>query len=70
MEPNDEIARFGASTNVPQLGPAHSGRETIFSNGSLFIRNVSKNEGDYTFNVLDDDFTPYRVPVHFSVQGK
>ena len=70
MEPNDEIARFGASTNVPQLGPAYSGRETIFSNGSLFIRKVSKNEGDYTFTVLDDDLTPDKVPVRFFVHGK
>ncbi|GAB1291714.1 Carcinoembryonic antigen-related cell adhesion molecule 10 [Apodemus speciosus] len=67
-ETADEIARFKAGNITSQTGPAYSGRETIFSNGSLFLRNVNKSDdGDYTLNVLDYDFIPHRVSVQFSV---
>ncbi|GAB1291740.1 Carcinoembryonic antigen-related cell adhesion molecule 1 [Apodemus speciosus] len=67
-ETADEIARFKAGNITSQIGPAYSGRETIFSNGSLFLRNVNKSdEGGYTFNVLDDNFSSHKASVQFSV---
>ena len=49
-----EIARQRRAKNSSELGPAHSGRETVFSNGSLLLQNVTwKDSGFYTLRTLD-----------------
>nr|XP_006975316.1 carcinoembryonic antigen-related cell adhesion molecule 3-like [Peromyscus maniculatus bairdii] len=42
-----EIARCAIATNSCVLGPAHSGRETAFNNGSLLIKNVTRKDSGY-----------------------
>ena len=49
-----EIARQRRAKNSSELGPAHSGREIVFSNGSLLLQNVTwKDSGFYTLRTLD-----------------
>ena len=68
---NNDIARFILSSNINHMGPAHSGRETIFSNGSLFFQNVTKNdEGVYTLIMIHENFEVTRISVQFSVHSK
>ncbi|XP_032750098.1 carcinoembryonic antigen-related cell adhesion molecule 1-like [Rattus rattus] len=63
-----EIARYVRSDNMSQEGFAHSGRETIYSNGSLFFQNVTKkDEGTYTLSVIDRDYNALQMPVQFRV---
>lgn len=65
---NSEIARYIRSDNTNKTGPAYSGRETIYSNGSLFFQNVNKtDEGTYTLSVIDQDYNPIQTSVQFRV---
>nr|AAF04463.1 pregnancy specific glycoprotein 18 [Mus musculus] len=48
-----EIARYRTAKNSGEPGPAHSGRETVYSNGSLLLQNVTwKDTGFYTLRTL------------------
>uniref|UniRef100_A0A2K5N923 CEA cell adhesion molecule 7 n=1 Tax=Cercocebus atys TaxID=9531 RepID=A0A2K5N923_CERAT len=52
--------------NAP--GPAHSGRETIYSNGSLLIQNVGLSDpGIYTLHVISEDLVTEEVTRQFYV---
>ncbi|XP_021010179.1 pregnancy-specific glycoprotein 22-like, partial [Mus caroli] len=49
-----EIARPRPAKNLSDPGPAHSGRETVYSNGSLLLQNVTWKEGGfYTLQTLN-----------------
>jgi hypothetical protein len=49
-----EIVRHRTLKNLSDPGPAHSGRETVFSNGSLLLQNVTwKDTGFYTLQTLN-----------------
>ncbi|XP_036032651.1 pregnancy-specific glycoprotein 22-like isoform X2 [Onychomys torridus] len=53
---NLEISRHLIFTNSSMLGPAHSGRETMYNNGSLLLQNVtSKDAGLYTLRTVTTD---------------
>nr|XP_006993789.1 pregnancy-specific glycoprotein 22-like isoform X2 [Peromyscus maniculatus bairdii] len=53
---NLEISRHVIFTNSSMLGPAHSGRETLYNNGSLLLQNVtSKDTGLYTLRTVATD---------------
>ena len=65
---HNEIGRFVTSINRSKMGLAHSGRETIYSNGSLFFQSVTKNdEGVYTLYMLDQNFEITPISVRFHV---
>ncbi|XP_021075289.1 uncharacterized protein LOC110336891 [Mus pahari] len=50
---NLEVARHIIAKNSSVPGPAHSGRETVYSNGSLLLQNVTRNDtGFYTLRTL------------------
>ncbi|XP_032750246.1 pregnancy-specific glycoprotein 22-like [Rattus rattus] len=50
---NLEIAQHIKAKNSSVPGPAHSGRETVYSNGSLLLQNVTRNDtGFYTLRTL------------------
>ncbi|XP_036032648.1 carcinoembryonic antigen-related cell adhesion molecule 3-like [Onychomys torridus] len=54
-----EVARHTIATNSSVLGPAYSGRETVYSNGSLLLHSVTwKNAGWYTLQTLTTDMEP------------
>lgn len=47
------IALYSLTTNVSAAGPQYSGRETLFSNGSLWLTNVTpKDKGFYTLRTI------------------
>ncbi|XP_021010210.1 pregnancy-specific glycoprotein 22-like isoform X2 [Mus caroli] len=49
-----EIAEYRIAKNLSDPGPAHSGRETVFSNGSLLLQNVTwKDTGFYTIQTVN-----------------
>ncbi|XP_043291008.1 carcinoembryonic antigen-related cell adhesion molecule 1-like isoform X3 [Cervus canadensis] len=50
------IASYGVATNLITNGPAHSGRETLYPNGTLLIQNITqKDTGSYTLLILKND---------------
>ncbi|NP_001106840.1 carcinoembryonic antigen-related cell adhesion molecule 2 isoform b precursor [Mus musculus] len=54
---NAEIVRFVTGTNKTIKGPVHSGRETLYSNGSLLIQRVTmKDTGVYTIEMTDQNY--------------
>ncbi|KAI5759573.1 CEACAM1 [Gulo gulo luscus] len=43
-------------------GPAHSGRETVYPNGSLLFRNITLNDtGDYTLRIINRTYEVEQV---------
>ncbi|XP_057618120.1 carcinoembryonic antigen-related cell adhesion molecule 3-like [Chionomys nivalis] len=63
-----EIARHTTDKNSSVPGPAHSGRETLYSNGSLLLHNVTLNDiGFYTLKTLSTDMKLELIHVHLQV---
>ncbi|XP_052028118.1 carcinoembryonic antigen-related cell adhesion molecule 3-like isoform X1 [Apodemus sylvaticus] len=63
-----EVARYVIAKNSSVLGPAHSGRETMYSNGSLLLQNVTQNDaGFYTLRTLSTDLKSEVVHVQLHV---
>uniref|UniRef100_A0A8C6GZA8 CEA cell adhesion molecule 5 n=1 Tax=Mus spicilegus TaxID=10103 RepID=A0A8C6GZA8_MUSSI len=51
-----EIARHIKATNSSVPGPAHTGRETVYSNGSLLLHEAMQNDtGFYTLRTMSTD---------------
>ena len=68
---SNEITRFITSDNVNTTGPAYSGRETIYPNGSLLLQNVTQNDtGAYTLQMLMQNYNYMKVYVQFHVHRK
>ncbi|XP_051017948.1 carcinoembryonic antigen-related cell adhesion molecule 3-like [Acomys russatus] len=56
MSKNQEVSQYVIAKNASVDGPSHSGRETMYSNGSLLIHNVTgKDTGFYTLRTLSTD---------------
>ncbi|CAO2626366.1 Carcinoembryonic antigen-related cell adhesion molecule 1, partial [Lemmus lemmus] len=71
VDNSNEIARFIVSTSVNATGPAYSGRETIYRNGSLLFQNVTRNDtGAYMLQLLMQNFDYKKVSVQFHVHRK
>ncbi|XP_041509871.1 pregnancy-specific glycoprotein 22-like [Microtus oregoni] len=63
-----EVARHIITMNSSVLGPAHSGRETVYSNGSLLLHNVTwKDAGLYTLRTLSTDMKTELAHVQLQV---
>ncbi|XP_053460852.1 carcinoembryonic antigen-related cell adhesion molecule 8-like isoform X3 [Nycticebus coucang] len=53
VDSTNRILSYVVATGAITPGPAHSGRETIYPNGSLLLQNVTQNDsGYYTIQVL------------------
>lgn len=66
-----EVARHIITMNSSVLGPAHNGRETVYSNGSLLIHNVTwKDAGLYTLRTLSTDMKAELAHVQLQVNSK
>ncbi|ELK33376.1 Carcinoembryonic antigen-related cell adhesion molecule 5 [Myotis davidii] len=51
-----QIISYVIDTQTTTLGPAHSGREKIYPNGSLLFQNITlKDTGYYTFKTTGKD---------------
>ncbi|XP_021022548.1 carcinoembryonic antigen-related cell adhesion molecule 1 isoform X1 [Mus caroli] len=65
---NNEITRFVTATNETITGPAYSGREIIYRNGSLLIQRVTKNYmGVYILEMTDERYRRTEATVQFHV---
>ncbi|XP_064437211.1 carcinoembryonic antigen-related cell adhesion molecule 1 isoform X2 [Mirounga angustirostris] len=54
--PRHQIVLYAVDTQVTTPGPAHSGRETIYPNGSLLFQNITLNDtGYYTVQITKRD---------------
>ncbi|XP_077919285.1 cell adhesion molecule CEACAM6-like isoform X3 [Halichoerus grypus] len=61
VEPSG-IVSYAVDTNVTTPGPAHSGRETIYPNGSLLFQNITLNDtGHYTLQITKRDVVTEQV---------
>jgi carcinoembryonic antigen-related cell adhesion molecule len=66
-----EVARYVIAKNSSVPGPAHSRRETVYSNGSLLIQNVTRNDaGFYTLRTLSTDLKAEVAHVQLQVDSK
>ncbi|KAB0349919.1 hypothetical protein FD754_014776 [Muntiacus muntjak] len=68
VENSQLIASYRIATNVTTKGPAHSGRQTLYPNGTLLIQNVNqKDTGSYTLLITKDDLQKERQTGHLHV---
>ena len=66
-----EIATHVIAINATVIGLSHSGRETVFKNGSLLIKSVtSKDSGYYTLRIRDANSRPKIIRTEFVVHSK
>lgn len=66
-----EVARHIRAIDSSVQGPAHSGRELLFSNGSLLLHNVIGNDsGFYTLRTLSTDLKAEIAHVQLQVDSK
>ncbi|XP_077919311.1 cell adhesion molecule CEACAM6-like isoform X3 [Halichoerus grypus] len=57
VEPSRQIVSYAVDRNVTTPGPAHSGRETLYPNGSLLFQNITLNDtGYYTVQIIKTNF--------------
>uniref|UniRef100_A0A8C0YZE5 CEA cell adhesion molecule 1 n=1 Tax=Canis lupus familiaris TaxID=9615 RepID=A0A8C0YZE5_CANLF len=55
--PTHKILLYVIDTKVTTPGPAYSGRETIYPNGSLLFQNITLNDtGSYTLQIISQKF--------------
>ncbi|KAL1765763.1 carcinoembryonic antigen-related cell adhesion molecule 3-like [Sigmodon hispidus] len=63
-----EVAKYVRANNSSMLGPAYTGREKIFNQGSLLIKNVTrKDSGYYILQTLDTNLTSKIIRTEFFV---
>uniref|UniRef100_K9IJF3 Putative carcinoembryonic antigen-related cell adhesion molecule 1 n=1 Tax=Desmodus rotundus TaxID=9430 RepID=K9IJF3_DESRO len=61
VDSKHQIASYVIETQAMVPGPAHSGRETIYPNGSLLFQKVPLNyTGPYTIQIIRKDFSSQR----------
>nr|XP_024644426.1 pregnancy-specific beta-1-glycoprotein 2-like isoform X3 [Macaca nemestrina] len=68
MDLHHYITSYVTDTEIIVFGPAYSGRETVYSNASLLIQNVTqKDTGSYTIQIIKRGDTTKGVTGHFTL---
>ncbi|EHH30096.1 hypothetical protein EGK_10685, partial [Macaca mulatta] len=68
MDLHHYITSYVIDTEIIVFGPAYSGRETVYSNASLLIQNVTqKGTGSYTIQIIKRGDTTKGVTGHFTL---
>ncbi|XP_077839178.1 pregnancy-specific beta-1-glycoprotein 5-like isoform X3 [Macaca mulatta] len=68
MDLHHYITSYVIDTEIIVFGPAYSGRETVYSNASLLIQNVTqKDTGSYTIQIIKRGDTTKGVTGHFTL---
>uniref|UniRef100_A0A8C8ZHN2 Ig-like domain-containing protein n=1 Tax=Prolemur simus TaxID=1328070 RepID=A0A8C8ZHN2_PROSS len=66
VDSSHRIVGYVTGTQVNTTGPAYSGRETIYPNGSLLFQNVTLNDaGHYTLHLIKADLQNEEVTGQF-----
>ncbi|XP_021568579.1 carcinoembryonic antigen-related cell adhesion molecule 5-like isoform X1 [Carlito syrichta] len=69
LDGNHRIATYVIDSKAQTPGPAYSGRETIYHNGSLLFRNVAEQDtGSYTLEILKKNLDNEQGTGQFHVQ--
>uniref|UniRef100_A0A8D2FQI7 Immunoglobulin V-set domain-containing protein n=1 Tax=Theropithecus gelada TaxID=9565 RepID=A0A8D2FQI7_THEGE len=62
------ITSYVIDTEMIIFGPAYSGRETVYSNASLLIQNVTrKDTGSYTIQIIKRGDSTKGVTGHYTL---
>ncbi|XP_017721791.1 PREDICTED: pregnancy-specific beta-1-glycoprotein 11-like [Rhinopithecus bieti] len=68
MDIHNYITSYVIDTDTIIFGPAYSGRETVYSNASLLIQNVTqKDTGSYTIQIIKRGDSTKGVTGHFTL---
>ncbi|KAL4666926.1 hypothetical protein H8959_005615 [Pygathrix nigripes] len=68
MDLHHYITAYVIDTDTIIFGPAYSGRETVYSNASLLIQNVTqKDTGSYTIQIIKRGDRTEAVTGHFTL---
>lgn len=68
---SQEVARYTIEKKSTVWGPAHSGRETLYKDGSLLLQGVTKKDaGFYTLAILRTDMRSEEAHVQLQVNRK
>ena len=68
VENTQLIASYRVDNNATINGPEYSGRETLYPNGTLLIRNVTQRDtGPYTLLVTQKDLQTERQTGHLHI---
>ncbi|XP_054553486.1 carcinoembryonic antigen-related cell adhesion molecule 1-like [Talpa occidentalis] len=68
IDGNHQLSSLIINTQETFPGPAYSGREIIYSNGTLLIRNATQEDsGAYTLAVIKSDFQVEIAAAHLSI---
>ncbi|XP_045148208.1 carcinoembryonic antigen-related cell adhesion molecule 3-like [Echinops telfairi] len=60
--PNNRIGTYAVPSGIFTRGPAHTGRETIYPNGSLLLQNVTLGDtGTYMVQITKADGVPEKL---------
>uniref|UniRef100_A0A8C9DJ88 Ig-like domain-containing protein n=1 Tax=Prolemur simus TaxID=1328070 RepID=A0A8C9DJ88_PROSS len=71
VDSSHRIVGYVTGTQVNTTGPAYSGRETIYPNGSLLFQNVTLNDaGHYTLHLIKADLQNEEVTGQFHVYSE
>ncbi|XP_033054238.1 carcinoembryonic antigen-related cell adhesion molecule 5-like isoform X1 [Trachypithecus francoisi] len=71
VDASHRIGSYVIGTQQTTRGPAHSGRETIYSNASLLIQNVTQNDtGSYTLQAIKEDLVNEEATGQFRVYSE
>lgn len=66
-----ELTQHIIATSSSMPGPAHSGRETVYSNGSLLLHKFTQNDtGFYTLRTMSTDLTDEVAHVQLQLDSK
>ena len=70
-EEKSELIQHIIATSSSLPGPAHSGRETVYSNGSLLLQRVMQNDtGFYTLRTISTDLKDEIAHVQLQLDSK
>ncbi|XP_028698792.2 pregnancy-specific beta-1-glycoprotein 2 [Macaca mulatta] len=68
MDLQHYITAYTTDTEMILFGPAYSGRETVYSNASLLIQSVTKNDtGSYTIQIIKRGHRTEGVTGHYTL---
>lgn len=70
-EEKSELIQHIIATSSSLPGPAHSGRETVYSNGSMLLQRVMHNDtGFYTLRTISTDLKDEIAHVQLQLDSK
>uniref|UniRef100_A0A8C7BEC8 Ig-like domain-containing protein n=1 Tax=Neovison vison TaxID=452646 RepID=A0A8C7BEC8_NEOVI len=68
---NRRIISYILDTQKTILGPAYSGRETVYPNGSLLFQNITLNDtGVYTIEIIDSNYETVQITGQLHVSAE